>query len=143
MSNNVILPLLAALWACTSLVFTVTKELNAIRDRVIWGENGKPLPDGQGEHLMRNDWFPMCICIICVCVGFSGLSAAMPFMIPDSQTSGSIAVCLCVAGFSFLMAAAWIPSGRRDWKAMESACAANRPCPGTDLPTTTGGELAS
>jgi len=120
-TKDLLLPLIAALWGCTTLVFSATIELNKIRDRVILGQDaGQPIPPEHQKHIMHNDWKPMTACIIFVCLSFSALAASSPWLLTQRTLEASL-IAGGVAVFSAFMGLIWIPAARADWRAMNTA----------------------
>ncbi len=121
--KDLVLPLVAALWGCTNLVLSTTKELNRLRDVVILGhDGGHPIPPEHCKHIMENDWKPMTACIILVCFGFSAISGLSPFLLQMEESGiAAWAIALGVALYSAFMGANWIPAALKDWRAMRAA----------------------
>lgn len=122
-TKDLIIPLLAALWACTTLVFTVAKELNRLRDSIILGHDaGRIIPPEHLKHIMDNDWKPMLWCVMFVCFGFSLVSGASPFLLDtQEQTREAWAIAFGVSVFTGFMGCIWIPAARSDLRSMNDA----------------------
>jgi len=127
--KDLLLPLLASLWGCTTLVFTATAEVNRLRDIVILGhDKGHVIPPGHLDHVMRNDWKPMVACVIVACFGFSLVSGLSPLLL-DKDHDHRVAVWFIpigVAIYTAFMGFIWIPAAFRDWRAMKAACELHR-----------------
>lgn len=122
-TKDLILPLLAALWGCTDLVFTVTKELNRLRDSIILGhDNGKVIPPRHLEHIRDNDWMPIAWCVAFACLGFSLVAAALPLLLDtQDKTLQAWPVAVGVSIFMGFMGCKWISAACSDWHSMNSA----------------------
>lgn len=123
LADNFALPLVGALWACTTLTVTVNCELNRIRNVILLGDDdGKLMPVFLREHMMYNDWLPMFRCIIAACLGFSAISVCSPiFLPPENRTLSAWSIAVGVAVYTSAMAVVWIPAARKDWNAMKLA----------------------
>lgn len=124
--KDLILPLIAALWGCTTLVFSATAELNRLRDIVILGHDkggtGETLSLKHRHHIMHNDWKPMVACMITACFGFSAVSAISPFLLErDLHPVPAWLITLAVTLYAAFMGVVWIPTARSDWRAMKAA----------------------
>lgn len=123
LAENFALPLVGALWACTTLTLTVTCELNRIRNVILLGhDDGQAIPVSLRAHMMYHDWLPILGCIISACLGFSAISAYSPnFLAVKDQTASAWSIAIGVGVYTFLMAAIWIPTACSDWKIMKEA----------------------
>ena len=121
-ANDILFPLIGALWACCTLIFNATLECNKIRDRVILADDEHHRIDAEyREHLMRNDWRPYAISVFFVCVAFAVLALWTPRLLPEAERSSAWPIACWVALFSVMMAICWAPTARRDWRAMRKA----------------------
>ena len=120
--KDLLLPLIAALWACATLVFNVTTECNSIRNQVILGYDGtRAFTPVHREHMMHSDWLPYAILVALVCIGFATLAAWTPRLMPE-PTNRRLArpISLFVCAGMAVMALAWIPSALSDWHYMRT-----------------------
>ena len=133
--KDVLLPLIGALWACATLLFSVTTHCNSIRDRVILGRDGTmDIPMSHRVHLMHSDWLPYALLVTLVCVGFSTLAACTPRMVSNAaQRSIARPIAIFVSVGTAVMALAWVPSAFSDWfymrDTLQSAQVSAQPLP--------------
>jgi hypothetical protein len=114
--RDLLLPLLAALWALCTIVLNGTKEPNSIRDRIMF-------PDSNGfrttlQHrivLARNDWLPLLILLIVACVMFGLVSGLSPMLL-DKLVWPALVLAICVASLAGAMAVVLLFSGYSDWR---------------------------
>ena len=63
-SKDILLPLVAALWALCTLLFAVARGVNAIRDKVLSGRDaGGRLTRKHLKVLVVDDWKPLSLAI--------------------------------------------------------------------------------
>lgn len=124
-AKDMMLPLVAALWACGTLVFTVTRELNAIRDKVLGIGNSisaSPLTKEQIKVLIYHDWIPLYMAVVIIAVIFCAVACISPLLVESKQRSKPVwIVAILVAVYSAFMAGASLYGAHADWKVMCSA----------------------
>jgi len=123
-TTDVLLPLVAALWGCATLVFNVTKELNIMRDKIIFGAHAvPPIPLSHRRLILESDWCPQVGFIILAGLGFAALAWSAPQLI--SATTPGRGVLLRVSrGIALLAGAgalAWLLSAVVELRTMRAA----------------------
>ena len=124
--KDVLLPLVGAMWACASLIYTVTKDLNTMRDKVVTGfADGAWLTLPHRDHMMVADWLPYAISVFIVCIGFGCFALWVPTLLPATAASKRAKpVSRFVACFAFIIIIVWAPGAIRDWRLMQQEVAA-------------------
>jgi hypothetical protein len=122
--KDLLLPLLAALWALCSLVHSGTKELNSIRDRILFPDAGgfrATLP--HRNLLARNDWLPLLILLNFACIAFGVVSALSPLLLAHGKRGFYAWVLAIFVGiFAFAMSATLILTGISEWRLISREC---------------------
>lgn len=114
------LPLLAALWALCTIVFNGTKELNFIRDRIMFADaEGFRATLPNRKLLAWNDWLPLLMLMIFACIAFGAVSGFSPMLLAAADRlpyawALAIFVALCACG----MAITLIVTGIGEWRLM-------------------------
>ena len=134
--KDLLLPLIGALWACSTLVFSVATYCDVIRNRVILGRDGAiKLPMDYREHIITHDWVPYACLVALICIGFSTLAAYAPRLLDQPEhrrTARPIALFISVT--TAIYAIVWIISIPGDYSLMRAAIQAKR-SPATLEPT--------
>ena len=120
--KDLLLPLFGALWALCTIVFNGTKELNAIRDRIMFDDaEGFRTTLPHRKLLARNDWLPLQILLNFASLIFGALAAFSPLLLKDSSRPG---FSWLLAGFvgicAIAMSIALITTGVAEWRLMRA-----------------------
>jgi hypothetical protein len=117
-ARDLLLPLLAALWALCTLVLNGTKELNSIRDRILFPNNEGFLTTLPHRNLLaRNDWLPLLILLNFACIAFGTVSAFSPMLLPHRERVLYVwALAVFVGIFAIAMSATLIFTGISEWR---------------------------
>jgi hypothetical protein len=88
--RDLLLPLLAALWALCTIVFNGTKELNFIRDRIMFADaEGFRATLPNRKLLAWNDWLPLLMLMIFACIAFGAVSGFSPMLLAAADRLAS------------------------------------------------------
>lgn len=122
-SKDILLPLVAALWALCTLLFAVAREVNTIRDKVLSGRDaGGNLKRRHLEVLVTHDWKPLSLAIQVLAWVFCAIASIAPFSISGEKRSCYVIfVAVLVALYSAFMGVAWRWGAHRDLKEMSQA----------------------
>ena len=121
--EDLLIPLVGTLWACATLVFSVTLEANKIRDRVLRGKDETGALDLEfRKHLKNNDWLPYSVFVGLGCLGFGTFAAMTPYLLDCVEAQKAAKpITYMVAISAVAMGFAWTPSAIKDWRAMNKA----------------------
>jgi hypothetical protein len=116
--TDLLLPLVAAFWAFCTLLFSVTRHLNGIRDKVLIGS----LKPKHLAILVNHDWKPLTFTSVFASLVFSLIALFAPLLIPkkDRTRYGWLIAALVASGCAF-MAGAWWYYAPRDLTEMRKA----------------------
>ena len=121
-----LIPLLAALWGLCTIVFNAVKELNSLRDRIVFGDRKdfvETLP--HRTMLAKNDWLPLHILLDFVCITFGAIALAAPEMAKDAAVQPALEwaryLPYFVAACSFAMFLALFVTGIVEWRWIRKA----------------------
>lgn len=119
--KDLLLPLIGALWACATLVLSLTLELNKLRDKILVGSDGGCVLGPEHRLLMiESDWIPLGWLVVGLCFAFGAMACAMLFLMSKEDRSHLAirAVVLIVVLVSFSSGVAWKITSYRDLAAM-------------------------
>ena len=118
---EIILPLVAALWASGSLFFLASKERNEKRDRILSGYlEGKRMSREHRLLLLRGDWVPLGVVLVCLSTTLAAISICLPLLLAVHERHPAIWV---VSGFtlaySLSCSTLWLWNGVREYRFMK------------------------
>jgi hypothetical protein len=126
--KDLLLPLLAALWALCTLVLSGTHELNSIRDRIMFPEPiAAHASVAQREEYAQNDWLPLALLLPSACFAFGVIAICSPSLLDKNknelqkeakQRITAWLISVLVGVFAFLMTIVFIVTEPSDWRAM-------------------------
>jgi hypothetical protein len=121
--KDLLLPVIAALWACGAFVLPLIQELNRIRDKVLIGMDGNNALNAEHRRLLcENDWLPLGVFLVCLCLGFGLLCGSSIFVIaPERRSLRVMAPPIFVGGIIFSTGVLWTATAPRDFRAMNHA----------------------
>jgi hypothetical protein len=122
-AKDLLLPLVGTVWACATLALAVTKELNILRDKVIFGHHAHPLLSVDHRRLvMHNDWLPLACFTVLLCICFGVVAFLSPWLLDDGERNlVVIFTAWSVAVFVTMIGLVWVPTGLKDWRTMKKA----------------------
>ena len=97
-----VMSLILAMWGASTAVLAFTKELNGIRDKVMYGvSDGNAVPAEHRRHLLRNDWVPLAVAVNLLLLAFGLVVLVLPLSVQEPQRS---LLAWTVSGVVFLTA---------------------------------------
>src|SRR5258708_2462090 len=115
-TKDLLLPLLAALWALCTIVLTGTKELNSIRDRIMFADAEGFLATLQHRKLLAwNDWLPLQILMNAACVAFAAVSIILLILLNIGGWTFWV-IAIVVAVITCGMSLALVVTGIGEWR---------------------------
>lgn len=100
------LPIVMSLWGLTTLTLNLTKEINAIRDKILTGmDETTKLTTDHCSLMLRNDWKPYTTFLILISGSYGIITAAAPFFVdPERRILVVWLTSWFVSLFGFIMA---------------------------------------
>jgi hypothetical protein len=116
--KDLLLPLVAALWALFTILLSGTKELNSLRDRIMFGgTEGVQMTPEHRKLVAENDWRPLIGLMTVASLAFGLVAAISPFLLkPTDQVLGAWILAELVALCAFAMVAVFVFTGISDWR---------------------------
>lgn len=115
------LPIVMSLWGLTTLMLNLSKELNAIRDKILTGTNrDQHFTVEHCQLMLENDWKPLTSFLILICSSYGIVTAAAPYYVdPDGRVLVVWLTSWFVSLFGFMMALLWGIHAPADYRMMK------------------------
>jgi hypothetical protein len=120
-ASDVMLPLVAALWACGTLFHVITKDQNDRRDRILSARIGDRWMTPELRRIvLEQDWRPLIRVTVVVALAFAVMAFALPWLLPDHERTWPVwVVSWAVVLFAGLVAIAILGWAGAEWRQMD------------------------